>query len=188
MKSETEVFVFSSPYWVESYAGTFSNFKHMGLWEYCFDQFRFPHHQFDKMFTGCHYVYSFEFHIIREWLLPAWLLSIQTLVTLALMFSFGAQLLAALTVVRYPLKQVLKYEWLLSAIIFSSVAAAALFLFLAVIVFWTQSSRRDWLMYPNFNHLSWSYYFAGASGVLHAIAAFILYKVNDSLLVLDCVQ
>lgn len=54
----------------------------------------------------------------------AWLLAIQTLVTLALILSFGAQLLAALTVMRYPLKFVLKYEWLLSGIIFLSTAIA----------------------------------------------------------------
>ncbi|KAF6204120.1 hypothetical protein GE061_002460 [Apolygus lucorum] len=167
---------FASPYWVESYEGTFSNFKHMGLWEYCFDQFRFPYHQFDKLFSGCHYVYSFEFHIIREWLLPAWLLAVQTFVTLALILSFGAQILAALTIIRYPLKFVLKYEWLLCGIVFVSTAVCALFLFLTVIVFWSQSSRRDWLMYPNFNHVSWSYYFCAASFLLHSIAALILYK------------
>lgn len=167
---------FSSPYWVQSYDGTFSNFKHMGLWEYCFDEFRFPYHQFDKLFSGCHYVYSFEFHIIREWLLPGWLLTIQTFVTLALIMSFTAQMLAALVVVRYPLKLVLKYEWLLSAIIFSCTAGCAFFLFISVVFFWTQSSRRDWLMYPNYNHLSWSYYFCVLSFFLHGIAALILYK------------
>lgn len=59
-----------SPYWVQSYEETFSAFKHMGLWQYCFDQFRFPYHQFDKMFDGCHYIYSDEYYVIREWLLP----------------------------------------------------------------------------------------------------------------------
>lgn len=59
-----------SPYWVESYNGTFTNFKHMGLWEYCFDHYRYPNNQLDQLFTGCHYVYSFEYYTIREWLLP----------------------------------------------------------------------------------------------------------------------
>jgi hypothetical protein len=42
----------------------------MGLWEFCFDGFRYPRFQFDKKFTGCHYVFSEEYRIIREWLLP----------------------------------------------------------------------------------------------------------------------
>uniref|UniRef100_A0A069DR14 Putative conserved plasma membrane protein n=1 Tax=Panstrongylus megistus TaxID=65343 RepID=A0A069DR14_9HEMI len=167
---------FASPYWVESYDETFSEFKHMGLWEYCFERFRFPYHQFDKIFSGCHYIYSFEFHIIREWLLPGWLLTVQTFVTLAFILSFSSQLLVALIVTRYPLKFVLKYEWLLSGLVFICNAVGAFFLFLAVVIFWTQSSRRDWLMYPNFNHISWSYYFCALSFFLHAFAAIILYK------------
>ena len=49
---------FAGPYWIESYPETFSSFKHMGLWEYCFDRFRFPSYQFDKLFHGCHYIFS----------------------------------------------------------------------------------------------------------------------------------
>lgn len=59
-----------SPYWIQSYQETFSDFKHMGLWEYCFDQFRYPYYQFDKLFDGCHYIFSQEYYVIREWLLP----------------------------------------------------------------------------------------------------------------------
>ena len=61
-----------SPYWIQSYQETFSDFKHMGLWEYCFDQFRYPYYQFDKLFDGCHYIFSQEYYVIREWLLPGW--------------------------------------------------------------------------------------------------------------------
>lgn len=49
---------FAGPYWIESYPEMFSSFKHMGLWEYCFDRFRFPSYQFDKLFHGCHYIFS----------------------------------------------------------------------------------------------------------------------------------
>ncbi|KAL1140422.1 hypothetical protein AAG570_000354, partial [Ranatra chinensis] len=167
---------FFSPYWVESYEGTFSNFKNMGLWEYCFDQFLFPYHQFPKIFHGCHDIYSYEYYVIREWLLPGWLLTVQTFVTLALILTFSSQTLIALIVTRYPLKFVLNYEWLLSGFVFLANVVAALFLFLSVIIFWTQSSRRDWLMYPNFNHLSWSYYLCGIAFVFHAIAGIIFYS------------
>lgn len=167
---------FASPYWVESYSNTFTNFKHMGLWEYCFDQFRYPYNQLDMIFSGCHYVYSFDFYIIREWLLPGWLLTVQTFVTLAFILSFSSQILVALVVLRYPLKSVLRYEWLLSGIIFLCNAICSLFLFLGLIIFWTQSSRRDWLMYPNYNHVSWSYYFCLASFFMHLFASAILYK------------
>nr|CAD7597264.1 unnamed protein product [Timema genevievae] len=115
---------FSSPYWIQSYQETFSDFKHMGLWEYCFDQFRYPYYQFDRLFDGCHYIFSQEYYVIREWLLPAVLL------------------------------------------------------FLAVSIFGGECWRRDWLMYPNFNYLSWSYGFAVLSFFFHAFAALFLYMVK----------
>lgn len=49
---------FAGPYWIESYPEMFSSFKHMGLWEYCFDRFRFPLYQYDKYFNGCHYIFG----------------------------------------------------------------------------------------------------------------------------------
>lgn len=107
---------FASPYWIGSYPEMFSSFKHMGLWEYCFENFRYPYYQFPKLFTGCHYIFSQEFYVIREWLLPGWLMVVQALVTLALMGSFTAQGLLALVLVRWPLTTVLRYEWIATGI------------------------------------------------------------------------
>lgn len=64
------VFLFHSPYWIQSFDETFSSFKNMGLWEYCFDNFRYPYYQFDKLFSGCNWIFSQELYVIREWLLP----------------------------------------------------------------------------------------------------------------------
>lgn len=52
---------FCSPYWIESYEESFSNFKNMGLWEYCFKDFSYPYYQFPKTFNGCHNIFS---HVI----------------------------------------------------------------------------------------------------------------------------
>lgn len=61
---------FASPYWIQSFQETMSKFKHMGLWEYCFEEFRFPNYQVPKLFNGCHYIFSQEYNVMREWLLP----------------------------------------------------------------------------------------------------------------------
>ncbi|XP_076281460.1 claudin superfamily protein pickel [Lasioglossum baleicum] len=169
------VMAFTSPYWIESYQETFSSFKHMGLWEYCFKEFRYPYYQFDKQFDGCHHIFSEEYYVIREWLLPVWLLVVQTFVTVALLLSFAAQVMIALTLVRWPLRFVLNNEWILSASAFLCCAGAGTLLFLAVSIFGGQCWRRDWLMYPNFNHLSWSYALAVVSFMFHWLAAFFLY-------------
>lgn len=109
---------FCSPYWLQSFQDTFSNFRHMGLWEYCFYRFRYPFDQFNKEFTGCHHVFSEEYYLIREWLLPPWLMAVQAFVTMSFLLSFGAQIIMALQLCRYPLNFVLQYEWILSSIDF----------------------------------------------------------------------
>ncbi|XP_067014115.1 uncharacterized protein pck [Anabrus simplex] len=166
---------FASPYWIQSYQDTFSNFKHMGLWEYCFDQFRYPYYQFDKQFDGCHYIFSQEYYVIREWLLPGWLMVVQAFVTLALILSFTSQIIIVLELIRWPLKLVLSFEWILSGICFVCNATSAGLLFLAVAIFGGECWRRDWLMYPNYNYLSWSYGFAVLSFLFHLFASLFLY-------------
>lgn len=103
---------------MKSYDGTFSSFKNMGLWEYCFDDFRYPYNQFDHPFTGCHHVFSQEYYYIREWLLPPWLMTVQAFVTISFLLSFGSQVVMALQLCRWPLEFVLRYEYILSAIDF----------------------------------------------------------------------
>lgn len=53
---------------------------------------------------------------------------------------------------------------------------AAFFMFLAVAIFGGNAYRRDWLMYPKFNVLSWSYELAVVSFMILGLAALLLYK------------
>lgn len=52
----------------------------------------------------------------------------------------------------------------------------ALFLFLAVLIFGCNAYRRDWLMYPKFNVLSWSYAFAVVAMFILGFAGLLLYR------------
>ncbi|XP_045470551.1 uncharacterized protein LOC123677862 [Harmonia axyridis] len=167
---------FCSPYWVKSYTETFSSFKNMGIWQYCFDEFRYPLFQFDKLFNGCHHVFSKEYHAIREWLLPGWLLAVQAFMTMSFLLSFGAQAIMALQVVRFPLRLVLRYEWIISSINFGMITTTTVFMFLSFLIFGCSYTRRDWLMYPNFNFLTWGYWLGVISLLFHALAAVSLYK------------
>lgn len=169
------LFSFAGPYWIESYPEMFSSFKRMGLWEYCFDHFRYPAYQLDKLFHGCHYIFSHEFYVIREWLLPGWLMAVQFFVTLSLILSFISQVLLVCVIVRYPLRIVLRYEWMFVSSSFIMVAMTSVYLFLAVAIFGGNCYRRDWLLYPSFNVLSWSYAFCVIASILFGIAAFLLY-------------
>ena len=59
-----------SPYWLQSYSYTYSKFQNMGLWEFCFDGFRYPKYQYDHKFMGCNYIFTEEYRIIWQWMLP----------------------------------------------------------------------------------------------------------------------
>ena len=56
--------------------------------------------------------------------------------------------------------------------------AAVANLFLGLAVFGGKCWDRDWLMYPNYNFLSWSYYMAIFSCGFHTIAALLYGMVS----------
>ena len=102
---------FASPYWLQSWEDTQSPFKNMGLWEFCFYKFRHPDYQFDHLFHGCHALYGDEYRLIREKLLPGWLMVVQLFVTLALIASFLGQMVIVCLLLRAPLEWILRFEW-----------------------------------------------------------------------------
>ncbi len=102
---------FASPYWLVSWEDTMSPFKNMGLWEFCFFKFRHPDYQFDKLFTGCHALYSDEYRLIREKLLPGWLMVVQLFVCVVLILAFIGMLVQVALLLRYPLEVILRFEY-----------------------------------------------------------------------------
>ena len=130
---------FASPYWLASWKDTQSPFVNMGLWEFCFYKFRHPDYQFvsskkmrlsfvlqmcfnaklnslffplqDHLFHGCHALYGDEYRLIREKLLPGWLMVVQLFVTLALMASYFGQFIIVCLLLRFPLEWILRFEW-----------------------------------------------------------------------------
>ena len=51
----------------------------------------------------------------------------------------------------------------------------ALLLFLSICIFGGACWDRDWLLYPNYNYVSWSYAFAVFSTLGHIIATFFMF-------------
>jgi len=166
---------FASPYWLQSWSHTDSPFLNMGLWEFCFFKFRHPDYQFDHLFTGCHALYGTEYRLIREKLLPGWLMVVQFLVTVAFMASYLGQVVIVALLLRYPMEIILKYEWQFVGLAFVFKALTAVLLFLAICVFGALCWDRDWLLYPNYNYVSWSYALATFACLGHIISACLLF-------------
>lgn len=57
-----------------------------------------------------------EYYVIREWLVPGWLMAVQGFITIAFILTFFSLGVMALELVRWPLKLVLQYEWLMTRI------------------------------------------------------------------------
>lgn len=66
-----------------------------------------------------------EYYVIREWLLPGWMMFVQALVTLALILSLFCQVVLALVCIRWPLRPILRYEWMCTGISFVCTASAS---------------------------------------------------------------
>ncbi|UYV77751.1 pck [Cordylochernes scorpioides] len=166
----------ASPYWLKSYPKTYSEFKHLGLWEACFSNYHHPKYQYDSTFDGCHGFLSQRFMNLREWLQPGWFIFVQAMMVLALLFSLSSLVLVGLLMMRY----LLQYELLMMAAILCLTSLAALPTLFAVSVFGALAFDRSWIQYPNFNHLSWSYALAVVSFFMHLISAGLLLRETCS--------
>ena len=187
---------FTSPYWLQSWEETQSPFKNMGLWEFCFYKFRHPDYQFDHLFHGCHALYGDEYRLIREKLMPGWLMVVQLFASLALILSFLGLLILVALLLRCPLEWILRFEHPISMIAWGMNAfpgtsfgtfslswetyhlfiLIAALLFFSVVIFGSQCWNRDWLLYPNYNFVSWSYAAALFSCLFFIISAVFLAK------------
>jgi len=172
----TLVVAFSSPYWLKSWEATQSPFQNMGLWEFCFYKFRHPDYQFDHLFHGCHSLYGDEFRLIREKLLPGWLMVVQLFVTVSLITSTFGQLIGIALLVRCPIEWILRFEHPIVTITMALNAITAILLFTSIALFGSQCWNRDWLLYPNWNYPSWSYAFALFTCIAHIIATLFFAK------------
>ena len=63
---------------------------------------------------------------------------------------------------------------------FKSLFFSAVLLFLSICIFGGECWDRDWLLYPNYNYVSWSYAFAVFSTLGHIIAVIFMF--------IDCQQ
>ena len=62
---------FASPFWIQAYPNSFNEFRNIGLWEVCFDNYMHYRDQAQDHFTGCYWVFNpVIFTKLKEWLLP----------------------------------------------------------------------------------------------------------------------
>jgi len=104
-------------------------------------------------------------------------MAVQAFMTLALIFSCSAHIISSMLLVRWPLNFVFRHQWQMLMLCALLNGLKTFSLFLSVAVFGGQCWRRDWMLYPNFNYLSWSYAFAVIAMIISAAATASFYKV-----------
>lgn len=66
-----------------------------------------------------------EYYVIREYLVPGWLLATQACLTLGFVLTFFALGVLALELIRWPLKIVLQYEYIMTKVAFICLLTAS---------------------------------------------------------------
>jgi len=166
---------FCSPYWLQSWADTRSPFLNLGLWSVCFYRFRHPKVQLDRIFHGCYPVWGENLQIISYWMAPGWMIFIQVFATGALALVLFSQIISVSLLLRSPLQTVIRYERKLLLIASVLNGIPGLMMIIIIIVFPSYCFNRDYLLYPNYNYVSWSFAMAIAS-IICFLASALLYK------------
>lgn len=163
---------FASPYWLSSYKFTDSAFKRLGLWDFCFQDYRHPSYQYDMKFNGCHWIYSPVYTNIRDWLQPPWFMFVQAVTTIALCISA----LGLLTISVIFMHFFIQYQLIILCITLVCHMFTTLLLSFAVITFYAKAFDRSWIMYPDYNHVDWAFFFALVSAAGNGYASYLYYQ------------
>ena len=163
---------FASPYWLSSYRFTDSAFKRLGLWDFCFQDYRHPSYQYDTKFTGCHWVYSPVYTNIRDWLQPAWFMFVQAVMTMAICVSSLGLLAVSIVFMHF----LIQYQLIILCVTLVCHVFTTLLIFFALSTFYVKAFDRNWIMYPEFNHVDWAFFFAFVSMFGNAFASWLYYQ------------
>lgn len=165
------VISFASPYWVESFEEFKGPFVKLGLWEFCFNDYTFYKDYNGKRWLGCFYIFADESRPIWEWVSPPWFISVQVMVSAALLFIF----LSTVCLTLYVFKLFPKH--LEHAVLIGNGGIQALcvvLILISLIVFGHYKEDRRWMPRPDMNLLSWSYGLCVMSGFFSLCGAAIL--------------
>lgn len=163
---------FASPYWLSSYKFTDSTFKRLGLWDFCFQDYRHPSYQYDTKFTGCHWIYSPIYTNIRDFLQPSWFMFVQAVMTIGLCISTLGLLAVSVIFMHF----LIQYQLIILCLTLVCHLFTTMLTFFALSTFYFKAFDKSWIMYPDFNHVDWAFFFAMVSMGGNGFASFLYYQ------------
>lgn len=61
---------FVTPYWLESETIPDQRFQRLGLWEACFQRLHDHHYRYDRLVSGCKWIFDEDYRFLVEYLEP----------------------------------------------------------------------------------------------------------------------
>ncbi|RWS12546.1 claudin domain containing protein-like protein [Dinothrombium tinctorium] len=172
------IIAFSTPYWLASDGKqAVKHFNNLGLWEACFTSFQDPNYLYDRVFSGCKWLFDEDYEFMRHILEPPFFVATQVLFTIGFVFL----LLAVVAVLAIHLCFVVDNEVIAMKVLSAITFLAALFTTIAVIVFGIKGDDREWMPDPEHNFLSWSFALAVIGSFLQWVAS-VLFGVESRVL------
>jgi len=161
---------FCSPYWYQTWPNSFNEFRNIGLWEVCMDNYMHYKDDSQEIYSGCWWLFNREkkYWKLREWILPPWLITVQVLVIASLLVTVGTLFTAASAFLHFcPL---FHHEFYQSYAMFA--ASALMFLssmmtLIGAALYGAMCQDWQWMPRPDWNFLSWGFGFY----IIHCVTA-----------------
>ncbi|XP_069106502.1 uncharacterized protein [Argopecten irradians] len=169
------VAAYASPYWIESFQRADSVFIKAGIWEFCFNDFTFWKDFNGNRYKGCWYTFKKAMKPIWYWLNPHWLILVQVLSSLAILF-YGITIIFIVLAVCHVFS-----ENRMEMIIFGSSIVEFVIVIMQIIsltLYGIKRGGRGWLPRPDQNFLSWAYGLYFVSAIFTLAGAITLFKAG----------
>jgi len=166
---------FASPYWLQLYATVPYDFKNMGLWEICLDNYVFREDGFIRVFDGCYWSFAIELEDRRRIFNPAYFVVCQVF-SVGVLLSVGVCcMIMSMIFLRATGQQKWTY-WILSTILCLLMTISSALIFVILVIVGVKSGDRVWMPRADLIWLSWGYAAACLANLFAAIAAFFYGK------------
>ncbi|XP_064652427.1 uncharacterized protein LOC135503068 [Lineus longissimus] len=175
------IIAFCTPNWLVSWPRIHSGFRRIGLWEVCFNGYVQPWDYTMQSYVGCWWILSTHFLEIRFWLLPAWFVFIQVLMTISIIMDIGILVLSiAMAVLRVKNKTANlrkgfhgRHGIKMMKVCIAFGFLTTIFFFVVSVLLAIYSEDPLWMPQPTINKFSWSYglgILSGFAGTFCALA------------------
>lgn len=130
----------------------------MGLWSFCFKNFRYPNAFYDRVYNKCYWIFSPELWDLQDYLLPSWFRAVQTFMTLSFLLMLASTI--AITTRICGRGASLAFSGWVNVIV-------TIMIFLSLMLFGHFGhTLENWMPHPSENELGYSYGLLVGAGFL----------------------